>query len=799
MHRHITVAAREWDAGGRDPGELYRGARLAAALDWSAAHDPELDDVERGFVDESRAASERSQRRLRAVLAGVGALLLLAVLAGLVALEQRGTARDRATAADAQRLGSRALAENDFDQSLLLARQGVALDNSPQTRGSLLAALNKSPAAVGVLRGAGQGFTGLALSPDGSTLAAGDTAGNVFLIDTRTRRRVRAPSVHAGEWPIGMLAFSPDGGRLAIAHQTGDGEVVTVMDTRAWRLGRQLRLYDYDRRVTGLSLDGDTVDVASRPEEVVATVPTSVAERLDTRSGRRILGPVTLGRGQSSPLFGTSDGRQVLTAADGQLVVRDARTLKPLARVKTGPLQGSVIALSPNDRTAALGEPDGSVRFLDLRSGRQRKASGRHSGPVTAARFTPDGRSLVTASEDGAAIRWDVAAGAASETLPGHANGITALQISPDGRTLYTAGVDGAIFIWDLGGTRRLGRPIDAGAPNGALAALSDDGRRLALGHANGTMTIVDLSRPGERRTFTVVPDGNAVTGIRFVPGSRLAIVLGANELVALVDTDSERIVRTIEARPGDESDDAHASPSVSADGSLLAAPRTAGVSGDVIQVGLWRLPSGRPVGQPLVVDRTIHDVQLSPDGRLLLIVLANAGLEGGVVEAWDVSTRRRVRAVKFAHIQSLARFSPDGRLFAVGNRYGETRVYDTATFKAVTRMLRADAGAIIGAAITRDDRTLATGSDAGAVQLWDITGGQALGAPLPGVPSSGVIPAFTPDGGHLVAAYATGRAYFWDIRPASVARHACEIAGRRLTRVEWAEFLPGRDYHPAC
>ena len=103
--------------------------------------------------------------------------------------------------------------------------------------------------------------------------------------------------------------------------------------------------------------------------------------------------------------------------------------------------------------------------------------------------------------------------------------------------------------------------------------------------------------------------------------------------------------------------------------------------------------------------------MQLSPDGRGLLVALANAGLEGGVVEAWDVRTRRRVRALKFAQIQSLARFSPDGRLFAVGNRYGETRVYDTATFKPVTRVLSADAGAIIGAAITRDDRTLATGS----------------------------------------------------------------------------------------
>jgi WD40 repeat protein len=112
---------------------------------------------------------------------------------------------------------------------------------------------------------------------------------------------------------------------------------------------------------------------------------------------------------------------------------------------------------------------------------------------------------------------------------------------------------------------------------------------------------------------------------------------------------------------------------------------------------------------------------------------------------------------------------------------------------------LTGGAGAILSAVITRDDRTLATGSDSGAVQLWDIPSGQALGAPLPGVPSHSVVPAFTPDGTHLVAAYDTGRAYIWDIRPGALARHACEVAGRRLTRAEWQEFLPGRAYAPAC
>ena len=180
LHRELGAAARDGNAGGRDPGELYRGARLAAALDWSREHEDELNAAERAFLAASRAAAERAQRRLRAVLAGVATLLVLALIAGVVALDQRANARDEATAADAQRLGARALVEPELDRSLLLARQGVALDDTVETRGNLLAALLQSPAAIGVIRPTGRAIRSIALSPDDS--------------HARRRRRIRQRS-----------------------------------------------------------------------------------------------------------------------------------------------------------------------------------------------------------------------------------------------------------------------------------------------------------------------------------------------------------------------------------------------------------------------------------------------------------------------------------------------------------------------------------------------------------------------------------------------------------------------------
>jgi WD40 repeat protein len=144
-------------------------------------------------------------------------------------------------------------------------------------------------------------------------------------------------------------------------------------------------------------------------------------------------------------------------------------------------------------------------------------------------------------------------------------------------------------------------------------------------------------------------------------------------------------------------------------------------------------------------------------------------------------------------------RFSPDGRLLVMGYRRGRSHVWSTRTWKPITRLLAGDADQILQAAITADGHTLATGSEGGTLRLWDIETEQAVGAPLPGLPNQRVIPYFTPNGTRLIASYESGRAYLWDIRPESLARHACQVAGRRLTREEWSEFLPSRDYDPAC
>ena len=58
LQHHLRSTASEWQAGGRDPGELYRGARLASALDWAAGHDVEA--AASASVPSSTAAGSRA-------------------------------------------------------------------------------------------------------------------------------------------------------------------------------------------------------------------------------------------------------------------------------------------------------------------------------------------------------------------------------------------------------------------------------------------------------------------------------------------------------------------------------------------------------------------------------------------------------------------------------------------------------------------------------------------------------------------------------------------------------------------
>src|SRR5207237_130657 len=191
--RRLTLAAYARSGGVRgavarhaEAGGLYRGARLGAAVEWAeSAGAGTLNRLERDFLQESRRSSVRANRRLRMLLAAALVLLIAAMAAGGVALAARSSADHQATSATAGRLGAQALIQPPLDLSLLLARAAVNIDDSLATRGYLLAALLRAPAAIAIAHAGGGSVFDEALSPDGRTLAVRGDDGNVVVVNAR--------------------------------------------------------------------------------------------------------------------------------------------------------------------------------------------------------------------------------------------------------------------------------------------------------------------------------------------------------------------------------------------------------------------------------------------------------------------------------------------------------------------------------------------------------------------------------------------------------------------------------------
>ena len=815
LHRHISDTARDWDAEDRDPAVLYRGARLSAALEWRAAHEDELNERERAFLDAGRLAGQRAQRRLQMVLAGVAALLVVAVVAGIVALDQRSNARAQALTAEAQRLGAQALTTEALDRSLLLARQAVALEDSSATRSDLLSALVQSPAAVTVLHGVGGRMLSVGAHPDGRTIAAGDNRGRLLVFDVAAGRSVGVR--YETGLPIHAVRFSTDGTRLVLTSADQGGTALDVLDARTFRRIAHHRLAPMEQPLDSVAFAPDSRTFFTAYAPLSPGPPSDgVLRRWSAEDGRLLRSRRLAGVGSMSVNV-TADGRLVtVSEVANETVIRTARTFEPIRRVAIGGLPWASTATA-DGRLAALGRDDGSVLLVDLRTGRSREARGRHDVSVQAtgavapawvqrAAFTPDGRWLLTSGDDARVHIRPADGPGRMETFEGHAARIAGLDLSPDGRTAYTASLDGTVIVWDLAGARRFGRVFSPDPPAGETipsASLrgrgyvseelgynfgsTPEGPLIAIGRPGGNVHLVDTRTLRFVRRIHAV-DGAQVVGLEIAPDRRTLAVTGQDGSVRLWDVNtgrpiSDRLVATAGQWEW--------SPTFSADGRWLA---TAGLDGGT---RLWDARGHKLVRERRYDGMLPEDVALRPDGKVL-VVPVSSGPGTGSVDVLSVPTLERLRRIDMTWAR-FARFSPDGRLLVLTDNEGRAQIHDGRTFAARGPALIGHAGAVFTADFSPDDRLLATSSTDGTVRLWDTATGRPVGAPLPGLPNVALGAAFVRGGTHLAAVHGGGRGYLWDIRPSSWEQLACEVAGRPLTRREWQEALPGREYEPAC
>jgi WD40 repeat protein/tRNA A-37 threonylcarbamoyl transferase component Bud32 len=793
LSRSITQAAAEWNAAGRDQGELYRGARLAAALDWSTDHAFELNELEREFVSESREASEkeskrirRTNRRLRGLLAGVAILLAAAVAGGVFAAVQRSEARAAETSQLAQRLGAQALVEEDLDLSLLLARQAVAIDDSAQTRGYLLAALQSRPAAIGIMHGNGNGLTGIAASPDGKTLAV-DGGGKFLFFDARTYEQIGGPL------PGKTIAYSPDGRTLAV----GGDNVVRLVDART-RAQLAEAAVGGDKTMA-FTKDGSQLVVLVRPRAVAGTASARIIIR-DARTLEPIgqtIEPESfvgayVGVYYAAPQFAlTPDDRFVLTASEGgELAEWELASGKKTRTWRIEPGTAPALAVSPDGLTAAVGFKRG-VQLVDLRFGAVRTATADVAGSPNFVLFSPDGRMVVATNRDGTVTRWDVASATPLETLRGHSNFVQQPVFSHDGKTLYTVSHDGTAIAWDLTGDRRLGRPFtfthdrsfSRTGYDGHPGRLSPDGRLIAVGLKERGFQLWDAR--------TLKPSGAPLLGtegevksLDFSPDGRM-LAAATETMLTLWDVGSRsRLYEPLWA----------GYPSVvlavgfSPDGGTVAT-----ASSD-LGLRFWDTATGDGRAGPGFGGAS--DVAFGADGALI------ASIQGDeYAEVWDVATGRSIARFDGSSDPSSpdtsVALSPDGHYLAVGGVGKIVRLWDVRAHKLVHELDQGGNGAFT-LEFTPDGRTLAISGYEPVASLWDVASGTRIGPQLTAGDRRTMID-LSSDGRLLLEVHANGGGAVWDVDPESWKRRACDVANRTLTREEWKEFLPGRSYDPAC
>jgi WD40 repeat protein/class 3 adenylate cyclase len=811
LHRRLTHSAHEWEALGRDAGALLRGARLATTGDWATAHDSELNQLEREFLTASRQASEReaerqrrANRRLRGLLIGAAILLILALLAGALALVQRSRARSSQRAAeaqalrsDAERLGTLAMSEPNLDRSFLLAVAGVQLQDLPETRGNLLSVLQKTPRLFRLIHTSRSEVTSLAISPDGHLLASGDSAGVVHFQDLQTWKPIGEAVRLEGAISQQALAFSSDGGSLAAATATGGDKANLYLVDVLSRTARHVASWPSVPANVGplrfthmaFSPDGTRIAVAVASASPTSLVP--IAQRLvllEAKRGRVVWErkyPLGSALNEAAVAF-TPRGVLVTSAQNGQMLLWDTRS----GRIQRRLPFGGPFALSPDGHLAAVArnnpnaaDPSARMAVLDLRTGRHRFLEDLPAKAwIVALQFTPNGESVIGADFGGGLRVWNLASGTIVQTFQGGLN----LAVTPNGHTVLSEGV-----AWDLSGEQSLSRPFRWRTPTEGCATtpcfrIDPDSSLMAEALSDGTVGLVDLRT---RRMVDTLPakNGDEAEALAFFPDGRTLVTGGINGNVTLWDVETRSVVRTLRFR----------APvwwvAVSPDGKLLAV-QTKADNSPSSSVEVQEIASGEVLYRDTVPNGK-GGLEFSPDGRALAAL--GCCEPDSTIKVWEARSGADLFSpLVDGHATSIA-FSPDGRLLGAGTEDGKIVLWDVRGRTRRGSPIQVATGAVNPIAFSPDGRLFVVSSADQTTTLWDLGSRKRLGNAFPIEQGSIPVSRFAP-GGNLVIDNLTDTAQ-WPTDLRTWERFACQVAGRALTRAEWSELLPDRPYRRIC
>lgn len=233
--------------------------------------------------------------------------------------------------------------------------------------------------------------------------------------------------------PVTALAFSPDGGVLAVG-----------------RYGR-----------------AECLDAAGGRVAEFAGLARQVTAAAYSRDGKAL----ALAAGEP----GRAGSLRVVGVPGGKVLWENAAAHKD--RV-------AAVAFAPNGSLLASVSYDRAVKLWDARDGKLLRTLADHSDSVYGVAFHPSGMLLATVSADRAVKVWDVGTGKRNYTLSEATDWLYAVAWSPDGKRLAAGGVDRSLRVWeaDAAGGRLVGSAFAHEAAVLALAYSADGTALVSLG-----------------------------------------------------------------------------------------------------------------------------------------------------------------------------------------------------------------------------------------------------------------------------------------------------------------------------
>ncbi|HLZ86130.1 MAG TPA: WD40 repeat domain-containing protein, partial [Puia sp.] len=326
----------------------------------------------------------------------------------------------------------------------------------------------------------------LAFSPNGKILAAGRSDGKIMLWDMKGFHELRGPALLSGAGTIYGLCFDPGSRLLAIGTQNKGLYTWEIdrpdpsahFDTK--RSIMDLAFIDedniaavlYDSTVTVLSTQG------LRPQPVLKDLVNDVMTCISLTADNRT---VVLGRDRGDIWFReeTSDHR----ISSRMLPVRLDHGIKDLAIIAGS----NILAVAVKDST---------IRFLDVRTGREKHPPIRMDDDISFITLSHNERIVAVGMNSGSIILLDAGTfQPLGNSLEGHAKVINFLRFSPDDRYLASASYDRMVYIWDVATLKPSGLPLLAHQGQVLTLAFSADGRMLASGGADNYINLWDVGK----------------------------------------------------------------------------------------------------------------------------------------------------------------------------------------------------------------------------------------------------------------------------------------------------------------